>query len=248
MRFVTGPDYDFGQRVLSAAEMALLEVLTDERQRSREKDLLLKVLLHELANIGVGVVQGLELAQLGMGSPDDPCLVEGMDHARSAANRFSRIAQDLRVLLDENDFAPLETMDFVRFVQDESLSIGPVSLLMKCAHPVRRFAPVLVRHILSNLVGNAVRYTTEAESVFVGLRCGGETVRISVGSRGDPLSDRLKGTLFVPGHKGDHPKHGSGLGLYVSHRCALRHDGWIALRRCRGFNVFTAFLHAPMAA
>ena len=246
-RVVTGPCFDFGHRVLSAAEQALLEVLADERQRSQEKDLLLKVLLHELANIGTGVVQGLELAQLGLHRPGDPCLVEGMAHAQKAANRFSRIAQDLRVLLDENDFAPLETLDLVQFVREESLHIGRVRFALNCLHPVRRFAPVLVRHILGNLVGNALRYTTELESVFVGLRGGGETVRISVGNRGAPLSARLKADLFVPGHVGDHPRHGSGLGLYVSHRCALRHDGWIALRRCHGFNVFTAFLHAPAA-
>ncbi len=242
------PEYDFSHRVLSAAEAALIEVLADERQRSQEKDLLLKVLLHELANIGTGVLQGLELAQLGLDSAGDACLIEGMAHARKAANRFSRIAQDLRVLLDENDFAPLETMNLERFVQDESLSIGRVRFAMKCLHPMRRFAPVLVRHILGNLVGNALRYTTEAESVFVGLRGGGESVHISVGSRGAPLSDHLKAVLFVPGHRGDDPKRGSGLGLYVCHRCALRHDGWIALRRCRGINVFTAFLHAPIAA
>jgi signal transduction histidine kinase len=245
---VIQPDFNFEQRVLSAAETALIEVLGDERRRSQEKDLLLKVLLHELANIGMGVVQGLELAQLGMNGSGDPCLVEGMAHARKASNRFSRIAQDLRVLLDENDFAPLQISDLERFVQDEAWGIGRVRFSLKCAHPVRRFAPVLVRHILSNLVGNALRYTTDPESVFVGLRGGGETVRISVGSRGAPLSDRLKGVLFVPGHQGDDPKHGSGLGLYVSHRCALRHDGWIALRRIRGVNVFTAFLHAPVAA
>jgi signal transduction histidine kinase len=232
---VTRPEFDFGHRVLSAAEAALIEVLADERRRSQEKDLLLKVLLHELANIGVGVVQGLELAQLGLDSPGDSCLIAGMGHARKAANRFSCIAKDLRVLLDENDYAPLETMDLVR-------------LAVKCMQPVRRFAPVLVRHILSNLVGNALRYTTEVESVFVGLRGGGETVRISVGNRGAPVSPQLREVLFVPGHIGDHPEHGSGLGLYVSHRCALRHDGWIALRRCHGFNVFTAFLHAPVAA
>lgn len=245
---MTRPEFDFGHRVLSAAEAALIEVLADERRRSQEKDLLLKVLLHELANIGVGVVQGLELAQLGLDSPGDSCLIAGMGHARKAANRFSCIAKDLRVLLDENDYAPLETMDLVRFVREESLSIGRVRLAVKCMQPVRRFAPVLVRHILSNLVGNALRYTTEVESVFVGLRGGGETVRISVGNRGAPVSPQLREVLFVPGHIGDHPEHGSGLGLYVSHRCALRHDGWIALRRCHGFNVFTAFLHAPVAA
>jgi K+-sensing histidine kinase KdpD len=97
-------------------------------------------------------------------------------------------------------------------------------------------------------VGNALRYTTEPDSVFVGIRGGEETLRISVGSRGAVFSEGLRQSLFVPGHEGDHPQRGSGLGLYVSQRCALRHDGWIAFRRTHGFNVFTAFLHAPAAA
>lgn len=242
-------EHSFDNRILSATEAALVDVLADERRRAQEKDLLLQVLLHELSNIGMGVIQGLELAQLGLEeSPGSPCLIEGMGHARKAAHRFSRIAQDLRVLLDENDHAPLETMDLVKFVQDESLHAGQVRFAVRCPQPVRRCSPVLVRHIVNNLVGNALRYTTEAGSVFVGIRGGGETVRISVGSRGNSLSMRLRQALFVPGHQGDHLNRGSGLGLYISHRCALRHDGWIAFRRSHGFNVFTAFLHAPVAS
>ena len=240
--------YNFGHRVLSAAETALVDVLADERRRSQEKDLLLQVLLHELGNIGTAVIQGLELTQLGLDHPGSTCLLEGMSHARRAAHRFSRIAQDLRVLLNEQDYAPMETTNLVKFVQDESLNAGRVRFAVKCPEPVRRCSPVLVRHIVSNLVGNALRYTTEPDSVFVGIRGGEETLRISVGSRGTLLSEGLKHSLFVPGHEGDHPRRGSGLGLYVSQRCALRHDGWIAFRRTHGFNVFTAFLHAPAAA
>jgi signal transduction histidine kinase len=245
---VTRLDYNLGHRVLSAAETALVNVLADERQRSQDKDLLLQVLLHELGNIGTAVIQGLELAQLGLDHPGNTNLFEGMSHARRAAHRFSRIAQDLRVLLNEQDYAPMETMDLVRFVREESLNAGRVRFSEKCPEPVRRCSPVLVRHIVSNLVGNALRYTTEPDSVFVGIRGGEEIFRISVGSRGAELSDGLRQSLFVPGHEGDHPRRGSGLGLYVSHRCALRHDGWIAFRRSHGFNVFTAFLHAPAAA
>jgi len=244
---VTPPDYDFGHRGLSGAESALLEVLADERRRSQEDDLLLKVLLHELADIGVEVVHGLELAQLCVGNSGDSCLVEGMGHAQKEATRVFRIIKEMQVFLDDNDYAPLETADLVRFVREELVSIGNVRLVVKCVRPERRFAPMLLRHILGNLVGNALRYSVDMESVFVGLRGGGETVRISVGSRGAPLSPRLKEVLFVPGHAGDHPNQGSGLGLYICHRCALRHDGWIALRRSRGFNVFTAFIHAPVS-
>ena len=240
------PDFSFGRSLLSSTETALVEVLADERRRSREKDLLLQVLLHELSNIGTGVIQGLELAQLGLEEGRaSSCLFEGMTHARKEAFRFARVAQDLRVLLDGNGFAPMETTDLVQFVQEEALNAGPLRFSVKCPEPVRRCSPALVRHIVGNLVGNALRYTTEADSVVVGIRGGKEMFRISVGSRGDALSLRLRQSLFIPGHKGDHAKRGSGLGLYISHRCALRHDGWIALRRCRGLNIFTAFLHAP---
>lgn len=241
-------DCNFDHRVLSAAEKALIDVLADERRRCRDLDLLLEVLLHEISNVGTGVLQGLELARIGMENPGSPGLFEGMSHAWKAASRFSRITDDLRVLLDGNEHVPMETADLVAFVREESLNAGQVLFSVKCPQPFRRCSPVLVRHIVSNLVGNALRYTTEEKSVFVGIRGGGETFRISVGSRGTQLSARLRQSLFVPGHKGDHPKHGSGLGLYVSHSCALRHDGWISFRRSRGYNVFTAFLHAPVAA
>ncbi len=242
------PEFDFAHRVLSPAEAALVDALADERRRCRQLDLLLEVLLHEISNVGTGVIQGLELARMGMENPGSADLSEGMSHAWKAASRFSRITEDLRVLLDGGEHVPMETADLVAFVREESLNVGQVLFSVKCAQPFRRCSPVLVRHIVSNLVGNALRYTTEEGSVFVGIRGGGETFRISVGSRGPQLSAGLRQSLFVPGHKGDHPRRGSGLGLYVSHSCVLRHDGWISYRRSRGYNVFTAFLHAPVAA
>jgi hypothetical protein len=74
---VTQLAYNFGHRVLSAAETALVDVLADERRRSQEKDLLLQVLLHELGNIGTAVIQGLELTQMGLDHPGSTACSRG---------------------------------------------------------------------------------------------------------------------------------------------------------------------------
>jgi PAS domain S-box-containing protein len=85
----------------------------------------------------------------------------------------------------------------------------------------------LLRHILSNLVGNAVKYSPEGSEVGLRLLCSGPQVAIEVADRGIGIPERDLPRLFEAFHRcsnvGDTP--GTGLGLVIVKRCAELHGG-----------------------
>lgn len=106
----------------------------------------------------------------------------------------------------------------------------------------------LLRSLLQNLVGNAIRYTDRG-GVRVGARRQGETVRLEVHDTGRGISREQQGLIFseftrLPGQPGDEP--GAGLGLAIVRRVAdlLGHPLSLRSRPGRGT---TFALNVPRA-
>lgn len=80
----------------------------------------------------------------------------------------------------------------------------------------------LLRSLLQNLIGNAVRYT-DTGVVLIGARRAGETLRIEVHDTGRGIAPEQQDAIFneftrLPGRGGDEP--GAGLGLAIVRRVA----------------------------
>ena len=104
----------------------------------------------------------------------------------------------------------------------------------------------LVHHILSNLVGNAVRYSPAGTAVTVHLEIGGDafTLRVADEGIGIPESDRER--IFEPFVRGSNVGQigGTGLGLNIVKRYAELMGGSVELLpSARGaiFRVFVPF-------
>ncbi|HEX8910315.1 MAG TPA: ATP-binding protein [Anaeromyxobacteraceae bacterium] len=86
--------------------------------------------------------------------------------------------------------------------------------------------PERVKIVLSNLLGNAVRYTTPPGRVRARVTREGRSVRFEVSDRGPGVPPRYQEQIFerffrVPGAKGG----GVGLGLYISREIVRAHGG-----------------------
>ena len=83
-----------------------------------------------------------------------------------------------------------------------------------------------VLQVLLNLIGNAIRYTTENTPVKVTLERAGSRARVIVSDGGQGLSPEEQARVFEKferlGRSGD---GGSGLGLYISRRLARAMGG-----------------------
>jgi len=87
----------------------------------------------------------------------------------------------------------------------------------------------LLRHIFSNLIANAVKYSPLGTPVkFCVSRDGGNAVFI-VQDRGMGIPEADRKRLFTPFYRGKNVAtiHGTGLGLVIVKHCVERHGGWI---------------------
>ncbi|WP_396593463.1 PAS-domain containing protein [Brevundimonas sp. R86498] len=150
-------------------------------------------------------------------------------------------------------------------------SVGPLSVEAVFADLRREFVPLaagrgltlhivptglwvasdqdLLRSLLQNLVGNALRYTDRG-GVRVGARRQGDTIRLEVHDTGRGITPEQQGLIFseftrLPGQPGDEP--GAGLGLAIVRRVAdlLAHPLSLQSRPGRGT---TFALVVPRAA
>ncbi|MEM9803832.1 MAG: hybrid sensor histidine kinase/response regulator [Cyanobacteria bacterium P01_D01_bin.56] len=89
--------------------------------------------------------------------------------------------------------------------------------------------PLELRRLLTNLVGNAIKFT---DAGYVALRLqeiNDKTVRLDVEDTGPGISAEEQRQIFDWFRQGDHMRAGSGLGLHLSQRIAQLHQGEITL-------------------
>ncbi|MCC6644599.1 MAG: HAMP domain-containing histidine kinase [Polyangiaceae bacterium] len=176
--------------------------------------------------------------------------VEGeiSDGAREDLAVIRKSGEHLRGLIDDIlDLSAIETgtlrldralIDLSPIVDDVLRSMAP---LLE-GRPVRLVAvgdrPTLawadrrrVHQILTNLIGNAVKFTAAGE-VRVTLRSGDQRARVSVSDSGPGISEAEAQLVFEEFRQvGDARlrRKGSGLGLAIARRLTLAHSGSLAL-------------------
>jgi signal transduction histidine kinase len=82
---------------------------------------------------------------------------------------------------------------------------------------------------LTNLVGNAIKYSPSGGEVLVTVDQDGDTVQVSVRDQGIGMSPRDMGQLFEKFYRVDREEvrrtGGTGLGLYITKRLVEMHGG-----------------------
>ncbi|MDN7702430.1 sensor histidine kinase [Burkholderia semiarida] len=105
-----------------------------------------------------------------------------------------------------------------------------------------------MQQLLSNLVGNAVKYGTPGTPVRVTAAANDSEVFVEVGNRGPVIDRHTLDRIFDPLQRGeDRPDRkrddgGLGLGLFIANEVAKAHRGWIDARSDRTETVFAVRL------
>jgi signal transduction histidine kinase len=212
-----------------------------EQRAVRARDDLLAVVSHDLRGPLSGVLLQTEVMLHATGAGDDA----GANVLRSSAERIRRSAAHMKALTDDLvDLASIEARHFalhLRSVESRDL----IEEALQAASPLaeaKRLAITLelidvprleadaerIFRVLSNLLGNAIKFTPV-----------GGTITIRTERRGDDLSIAVADT--GPGIAADHLPHvferywkaqstsqpGSGLGLYIASGIVEAHGGKI---------------------
>jgi PAS domain S-box-containing protein len=108
----------------------------------------------------------------------------------------------------------------------------------------------LVRHILVNLLSNAMKYSPADRPVHCRAHVEGERLHLQVQDEGIGIPDTDMSSLFQSFHRGANVGNvpGTGIGLHVVKQCVDLHRGTIAVDSAPGRGtLFRVDLHAPKA-
>jgi signal transduction histidine kinase len=136
--------------------------------------------------------------------------------------------------------APMHLVGLIEKLADESLSASdrkcPVNLEVRGALEPAVGDEALVRHIVGNLISNAVKYSLAGSPVDVLVEREGTMAVVTVRDRGIGIPEAELPQLFQAFHRatnvGEIP--GSGLGLVIVKRCVDLHGGTIAVQSVVG--------------
>jgi PAS domain S-box-containing protein len=201
---------------------------------------LARVTVHDLRNPLNVVAAGLDvLAGAGPGAMD-PSLANFVQLARASCHRALDLVNTiLQVSQLESGRMPLNrrpvqaarliadvTQEMSLLARENELSLEvrvPTSL------PVVWADEALLRRVLENLAGNAIKFTPPGGRVIVAARPVGDALLIQISDTGPGIPPELEGRLFEKFSSGPGPQQGTGLGLAFCRLAVEAHGGriWI---------------------
>ena len=151
--------------------------------------------------------------------------------------------------IDEGSLkAQLVPIDFSRFVEDSTLSFQLLyeeqNMLLRCnvAQGVKiKGIEANLYQLMDVLLDNALKYSLPQSAVDVVLNTHGRYCKLSVASRGEPMSNEELKNIFKRFYRADKARtmNGSyGLGLSIAEEIVTAHKGKIWAESKNGYNVF----------
>ena len=220
--------------------VAIARDVTTEQRRIEELTSFAAVAAHDLKSPLAAVQGWMEVAEDALAN-DRSTASAALDRGRVAADRMSREIDDWLTYNVAREGA----------VQPEPVALQPVLDSIVATYPGGDFLvetpdtvradPTLLRHLLVNLVGNAVKYTRVGDKPIVTIRSFATKdrnwVRLYVVDAGIGIPEGQENTIFEPFRRGtglDASYEGSGLGLALAKRIVRRHGGLISAERNEG--------------
>ncbi|MEM1369945.1 MAG: hybrid sensor histidine kinase/response regulator [Cyanobacteria bacterium P01_H01_bin.15] len=233
---------DVDELLARVRSLLRLKHSADERERmARQREELVSLLAHDLRTPLIAADQMLSLlAQESLGplTPDQgEALLTLLDSQRSLLAMTNNLLEVYRYEVDRKTlyFAPVDLQRLSEQVVAELTPLAHSKNLTLTRLPVTDLRLTVfgdrleLRRVLTNLVGNALKFT-QAGSIIVTLqRQPNRKIRLEVADTGPGISPQDMAYLFERFHQGRHQRPGSGLGLYLSRQIINSHQGNIGV-------------------
>ena len=227
-------------RALQRREVQLERLLYKERELSELRSRFVSMASHEFRTPLTTMLSSAEV--IAMATEDAPPMVakhierirRNIGHLRNILEDFLQVGKldvkgvDLRV-------ADVHLVDFLEDAVQEATLVAPPDqrIELRTAGDLgrTRHSDNGLRIVLSNLIGNAVKYSPEGSPVTVdaGVHDGGLRIAVADGGIGIPEADRPY--LFERFFRASNAEHikGTGLGLHISRQYVRAMGGEIAV-------------------
>jgi len=213
-----------------------LERLRVRLERSEaEKTRFLRHISHELKTPLAAIREGTELMADGSVKPDTAEQREILDILRSSSVELQQLIENLLVVSARDLSQQPEKIRLDKLVDEVvkryRLALGRADLRVERSVSDGTFSGfrTLIHSALSNLVGNAIRFSPTGGVVRVRLCTSGNRLVIDVTDEGPGIPVEERPYVFEPFYQGTAPQRpalrGTGVGLSVVRDCARAHDG-----------------------
>ena len=145
-------------------------------------------------------------------------------HTESGTLTLQKESTDLAILLNDTaaSFAAEAAERHIRLDVEAAASL-----------PLVEIDPVRIREVLTNLISNALRHTSEHGRVWVTASLPANTIVVSVSDTGQGIPAEDLPRIFDRFYKG-HGSRGSGLGLTIARNLVVAHGGEIRAQSQEG--------------
>ncbi|AGL16518.1 ATP-binding protein [Actinoplanes sp. N902-109] len=218
--------------------------VTAERRHRDELAAFAGVVAHDLLN-PLATIEGWAeaLSEVVAEDPGHPAAAEAADavaRIRRAAGRMHNLINDLLAYTTARDAAITPTaLDLNAMVTD--IAAARIDQAQSNHTPVPVFTigelhtvradPVLVRHLLDNLISNSIKYTAPGVVPDIGVasHTDGAVVSVTITDNGIGIPAGQHAGIFENFHRAHRSAGyaGTGLGLGICHRIVQRHGGTI---------------------
>jgi signal transduction histidine kinase len=218
---------------LEAIREQLEANLAELVEATRAKDRFMAVMSHEMRTPLNAVLGYADLLELGLGGELSPTQREYIERIRVGSRHLLDLINDVLDLaradaqkldLDLRPVDPLAVAEEVVALLESQANAKGVSLVLeRCSGPIALVSADLqrLRQVLTNLIGNAIKFTDEG-SIRVVCRVSEGRVRVSVEDTGIGIASDVLPLIFTEFYQADgdltRRKGGSGLGLAISQR------------------------------
>jgi PAS domain S-box-containing protein len=207
--------------------------------RSRED--LLAIVSHDLRNpLSAVLLAAKQVERLADGSVVGPRLKKAAGTIVKSVDIMSRLVGNLLDLakLEVGRALPIDSapVDIADLIRQALLLLEPLVTARRLTlHAQGLTAPLFalcdgdrIQQVLSNLVGNAIKFTREGGDIRVALTRVGQEVVVSVNDTGTGIADDQLPHIFTPYWQADaSTKRGAGLGLSIAKAIVDAHGGRI---------------------
>ncbi len=243
------------------AEEEVRSALARERELSELKSRFVAVASHEFRTPLAAILSSIELLDdYGTRLPDDERR-EIVGLIKSAVARMNGMVEQVLLTsrLEAGKFVfepsalavPQLLVQVAAELDQANPQAARVAMHCEGLDQPRRIDARLLRHILVNLLGNALKYSAPETPVTCSALADGDELCLSVSDRGIGIPAADLPRLFETFHRGGNVGNiqGTGMGLHIVRECVQLHRGTIAVESEPGQGTtFRVRLHAPAAA
>ncbi|HRF98496.1 MAG TPA: ATP-binding protein, partial [Aggregatilineales bacterium] len=219
---------------------SLMVALSEEREKNLLKTRLVAMFSHDFRNPLSSVLSSSNIIRNYEARLTPERKQYHFDSIDGAVYRLVQMLEEMMMVAEMEgghlDYIP-QPMDLEVFMQsmiEEFRLIDQNSHVLICENGIRQpilADPKLLRHIMTNLIANALKYSPTGTEVHVNITEKGDTFTIAVQDSGMGIPADEIDRLFDPFYRATNAKHlkGTGLGLSIVKNCVEHHLGGISV-------------------